>query len=197
MWQHRREHDPVEPGGCQTGRGRGERGGGGRYTARHGFADRAAPGRCVWSDVPEQMVVQKENARERGMAILAMRAGARLGVVGCGWQGGRAGVRAHRARVDEDHRAVEEVEQPRITSFLLWERRWKPSKMATLAMRGRLATALWPPLSGATAPIPSPRLRPKVLGAELRPAAASTSAASLRERASHNFQQLCALESRV
>ena len=106
-------------------------------------------------------------------------------------------MRAHRARVDEDHRAVEEVEQPRITSFLLWERRWKPSKMATLAMRGRLATALWPPLSGATAPIPSPRLRPKVLGAELRPAAASTSAASLRERASHNFQQLCALESRV
>ena len=106
-------------------------------------------------------------------------------------------MRAHRARVDEDHRAVEEVQQPRITSFLLWERRWNLSKMATLAMRGRLATALWPPLSGATAPIPSPRLRPKVLGAELRPAAASTSAASLRERASHNFQQLCALESRV
>jgi hypothetical protein len=110
-------------------------------------------------------------------------------------------VRAHRARVDEDHRAVEEVEQPRITSFLLLigtaSDGRKPSKMATLAMRGRLATALWPPLSGATAPIPSPRLRPKVLGAELRPAAASTSAASLRERASHNFQQLCALESRV
>ena len=106
-------------------------------------------------------------------------------------------MRAHRARVDEDHRAVEEVEQPKSTRFPIRKRRWNPSKMATLAMRGRLATALWPPLSGATAPIPSPRLRPKVLGAELRPAAASTSAASLRERASHNFQQLCALESRV